>query len=322
MKKLCRLMFISLGVYAAGVTNVLAQEYPTKPVTFIVPYAAGGPVDGNSRVVAEYLSRLWKQPVVVMNKPGAGGSTGVVALAHSAPDGYTLMLTGTAIAAFKTLMKNPGVDVERDLAPISLVGVGPLVIMVNSQIPVKSLSEFISYARARPDKLNYGSSSALTTLLIEAFNQLAGIDTVRVVYSGEAPNALALSRGDVQMSVFSLNAAVPLLQTGKGNALALTTGKGRWPGLPQVPNAREGGLPGMDMPAQTGVFAPAGTPMEMRRKIARDIARYVAEPEATVQLARFGLLPESNTPEVFTEQIKQMVALYLQVGQKAKIQPE
>lgn len=322
VKKLFKLISILLFVAATGATNVFAQEFPVKPVTFIVPYGAGGPVDVNTRIVADFLAKLWKQPVIVINKPGAGGLNGLIAVAHAAPDGYTLTLTGTAIAAFKSVMKNPGLDVERELAPISLVGMGPLVIMVNSETPVKSLKEFISYARARPGKLNYGTSSASTTLTTEAFSQLAGIQMEGIPYAGEAQNSLAFSRGDVQLAVFSLNAAVPLLQAGKGRALMLTTESGRWAGLPDVPAAREAGLTGMDLPTQTGVFAPAGTPMEIRRKIARDIARFVANPDATPQLARLGLQPVANTPEEFTEQIKRLVANFSQVAQKAKIQPQ
>ncbi|MCJ0762357.1 Bug family tripartite tricarboxylate transporter substrate binding protein [Variovorax terrae] len=322
MKKLFRLVSILLLVAATGIANVAAQEFPTRPVTLIVPYGPGGPVDGQARLIAEYLSTLWKQPVIVSNKAGGGGLVGVVAMAHATPDGHTLAITGAAIAAFKSLMKNPGLDVDRDLAPISLVGIAPVVIAVSSQTPVKSLTEFISYAKARPGKLSYGSSSASNTLTIEAFNQLTGIQMVGIPYSGEAQNSLALSRGDVQLSFLTLNAAVPMMQAGKVRALSLTSESGRWPGLPDVPAAREAGLPGMDLPTQLGVFAPAGTPMEIRRKIARDIARFVAEPDMTPRLFRLGLQPVSNTPEEFTEQIKQLGVKFSQVAQKAKIQPE
>ncbi len=188
--------------------------------------------------------------------------------------------------------------------------------------PVKTLAELIAYAKQRPGKLNYGSSSASNTLTIEAFNQLAGIGVVGILYPGEAQNSLALARDDVQISFLTLSAAIPMLQAGKVRALSLTSESGRWPGLPDVPAAREAGLPGMDLPTQLGVFAPAGTPMEIRRKIARDLARFVAEPDVTPRLLRLGLQPAVNTPEEFTEQIKQLVAKFSQVAQKAKIQPE
>ncbi len=298
------------------------QNYPSRPVTLIVPYPAAGATDIVARLLAEHLKSAWKQPVLIDNRPGANAMVGVLAVARAAPDGHTLLLTGSSLSSYKALLKNPQVDPERELAPISLVFVVPVVLVVSAQTPIASLSEFISYARARLGKLNYATLGGGNLLTAETFNQLAGINGTRVAYKGEPLAALALSRDEVQFAFLSPNAVRTLVQTGKVRALALSTAGARSRVLPDVPTSMEAGLKGLDQAAWFGVLAPANTPDEIRRKVARDIGVFVSQPEVQARLTQLGIDPVSNSPEEFSKMITVETDKYGQVARNAGLEPE
>lgn len=314
-----RLYFLAAACLCAGAQ---AQVYPGRPVTLIVPYGAGGPVDIVGRLLADNLRVAWKQAVPVENRPGGNAMVGTLATVRAAPDGYTLLFAGSSLSSYKALLKNPQVDAERDLAPISLVMVVPVVMTVSPQTPITSLAEFISYAKARPGKLNYASLGGGNLLTGETFNQLAGISAVRISYNGAPQVELALARNDVQYAFIGANNAKPLAQAGKVKVLALTTAGARSRALPEVPTSAEAGLPGLDLPAWFGILAPANTSEEVRRKVARDIALFVNQTETLTRLAQLGIDPASNTPEEFSRMISAETAKSIQVARSAGLEPE
>lgn len=298
------------------------QNYPSRPVTLIVPYPAAGATDIVARLLAEHFRTVWKQPVPVENRPGANAMIGTLAVARAAPDGYTLLLTGASLSSYKALLKKPEVDPERDLAAISMVFLVPVVLAVSPATPATTLAEFISYAKVRPGKLNYATVGGGNTLTIELFIQLAGISGVRIAYRGEAPSALALSRDEVQFAFLSPSAVKTLIQSGKTKALTLSTARTRSRVLPDVPTSSQAGLEGLDQSAWFGVLAPANTSDAIRGKVARDIAAFVAQPETLSRLAQLGIEPFSNSPEEFSRLIAAEAAKFTQVGKTAGIEPE
>ncbi len=309
---------ILAAVHAAGAN---AQAYPSRPVTIVVPYGAG-PTDSTARLLGEHLRAAWNQTVVNENRPGANGMIGALAVARAAPDGYTLLYGGVSLASYKALYKKPEIDVERDLSGVSLVTTIPLVMLVSSQVPVSSLGEFISYAKARPGRLNYASVGGGATLIIESFTQLVGIDLVRVSYKGESLAAVAVSQDEVQFTFLSPVSAKTFTSIGKAKALALSTATARSRAMPEIPSASEAGLQGYDQSTWFGVVAPANTPLDIRRRIAKEIALFVAKPDIVNRLVPLGIEPQSNSPEEFSKMISTEIARYVEVGRKAKIEPE
>lgn len=314
---------IASGFLAAGhVTHAQAQAYPSRPVTIVVPYAAGGPTDAAARLLAEHFKLSWKETVVVDNRPGANAQLGTLAVARAAPDGHTLLFAGVSLPSYKVLYKKPEIDVERDLAPVSIVYVLPLIIMVSAETPVSTLAEFIRYAKARPGKLAYATSGGGMTLMIESLNQLAGIELLNVAYKGESPSATALMRNEVQFTFLSPVSAKGIAESGKAKAVALSTATMRSRAMPEVRTALEAGLQGYDQSAWFGVLSPANTPMEIRQALAREIAVFVKQPETLSRFGKFGLEPTSNSPEEFTRMIAAEIARYGEVARKSGIQPE
>lgn len=324
--------FLSIGITltcaiggwnaAPATAQNIAPNYPSRAVTIIVPYATGGPTDTVARLLSDHLKTSWGQAVLVDNRPGANAMVGTLAVARAAPDGHTLLFTGASLSSYKAVLKNPEVDVERELAPISLVFFLPVVVTVSAATPINTLAEFIKYARSRPGKLNYASAGGGNTLTAEAFNQLAGIEAVRVNYKGESPSALAVSRDEVQYAFVSPLAVKPLVLAGKVKALALSTASARSRALPEVPTSAEAGLPGLDLPAWFGLVAPANTPDEIRRKVAREAALFTARPDTIARLGQFGFEPLTNSPEEFTRMIASEAVKFAQIARAAKLELE
>ncbi len=322
MKQTFRMRLMMLAALAPLAAGAQTPAWPARQITLVVPYATGGPTDTTARLLSEHLKNAWGQAVVVENRPGANAVVGTQAVARAAPDGYTILFGGGSLSSYKTLLKKPEVDVERELAPISLVIVVPVVVTLSPQTPVSTMAEFIAYAKARPGKLNYGSGGGGNTLTAEAFAQAAGIELTRVNYKGESQVALAVSRDEVQVAFVSPLSVKPLLQAGKVKALALSTAKIRSRALPEVPTSLEAGIAGLDMPAWFGLLAPAGTPDEIRRKLSREVAVFSARADISSRLGQFGMEPVSNTPEEFTRMMAAEAAKYAQIARSAKIEPE
>jgi len=287
-----------------------AQAWPSKPVKIIVPFAAGGATDVVARLLAQKLTDQWGQSIVVENKLGAGGNIGADAVAKSAPDGYTLLLTsGAIVTASQHMYKNMPFDPDKDLLPITNVATGPQMIAVSPSVPVKDLRELIAYAKANPGKINYGSAGigSQTHLAAENFAHSAGgLTLTHVPYKGESAALTDLMGGQIQMATPNFAAAVALAKEGKIRALAVTS-RERNPQMPDVPSASDT-LPDFENAGWFGLMAPAGTPREIIEKVQRDSAKIIRSEEFRARLAQLGMEPVGNTPAEFASAIKMQSA--------------
>jgi tripartite-type tricarboxylate transporter receptor subunit TctC len=305
-----RRKFLTLAGGAALIWPLTADaqqpaDYPTRPITLIVPYAPGGGNDVLARGVAEPMGKTLGQPIVIENHGGAGGSLGTRQVAKSAPDGYTLGLGGTGTLAIDpTLYPNVGYDPRKDFAPVGLIATGPLIILVNPSLPAHNVREFIALAKAEPGKLNYasagkGSGIHLGTVL---FALTAGIDIVHVPYRGTGPALTDLLGGHVSMYFSSLPSAVGLVKEGKLRALGVT-GLKRSPIFPDVPTVAEQGLPGFEAVLHYGIVAPAGTPRPIIAKLNAALCEALGDEAVAKRLATEGAEPLSTTSEEYAADI-------------------
>ena len=296
-------LFASLFVLFASFG--FAQPYPSKPIHLIVPFPPGGPTDIVGRLVGQKLSEGIGQPVVVENRPGAGGTVGSTAAAKSAPDGYTLLYGSTStLAIAPSLYRNIAYDPQKSFAPISLVSSGPILIAVNAQVPAKTLKEFIDLAKKQPGKMSYSSGGNGTPphLAGELFKAIAGVDLLHVPYKGGGPAINDVAGGQVQAVFEGQVALLPHLQSGRIRALAITGAK-RNPALAQVPTVAEAGLPQYDANFWSGLVAPAGTPAETISKLNAVLVKALQSPEVRETLTRQGLEPAGNSPQQFAAHI-------------------
>ena len=313
-----RMVAITLAVVIVGsaaATTAWAQAYPTKPVKLVVPFPPGGSLDITGRLLAQKLTETWGQPVVVENKPGAGGNIGADLVAKSPPDGYTILL-----GALSTHAVNPNLyakmpyDAVKDFAPISLIAITPNVLVVNAASPVNNVREFIAYAKANPGKLAFGSGSngSAGHLAGELFKVETGSDAVHVPFKGGAPATQALLAGDTQFMFDNLANAMAQVKAGKLKALAVTTAQ-RSPLVPELPTMAEAGLPGFDISTWYGLFAPAGTPTAIVAKWNADVTRILNSPDVRARLVADGAEPSPNTPEQFAQMIARELSKYARI---------
>ena len=285
-------------------TECLAQDYPTRPVRIIVPFGAGGPADVTARLLGNILQEKFGQPFVIENRPGAGGVIGTLEVAKSAPDGYTLLMMSNTQTANESLVPQRKYELMRDLAPIAPVNYSDLVIVVNPQVPAKTLQEFIALAKSQPGKLNYASSGQGTPYHMagELFKTMAGIDVVHVPYrnSGEARSGVI--GGQVQMMIDAVPTMAPNVSAGQVRALA-TTGKARQR-LPDVPTVSEAGVPGYEATIWLGLMAPAGTPKPIIDKLNAAINAVIRRPDIVKLWTEQGAVPMSMTPEEFDKYLR------------------
>jgi tripartite-type tricarboxylate transporter receptor subunit TctC len=286
------LIAAAAGLGASAFSHpVNAQAWPAKPIMLIAPYPAGGGVDTVARIIAERLSAKLNQPITVDNKPGAGSTIGGAALARSAPDGYTLMLGSIvdyAIAphAHKSLSFDP----QKDLLPISEIGYGTVALIVNADLPVKTVKELIALAKAKPGTLNYASSGlgGLQHLNAEMFKQMAGIDMVHVPYKGTAQFMPDLIAGRIPLSIDSLPAHLPNIKAGRTRALAVANAT-RSSTLPDVPTFIEAGVAGYESATNYTLYAPARTPQDIVLMLNREINAIIQEPAVVEKFATLGI---------------------------------
>ena len=276
----------------------LAQaDYPAKPIRIVVPVAPGGGTDYTARLIAEKLAPVLGQPVIVENRPGASGNVGVQAVATAPADGYTLVMPITSFPINPSLQKLP-FDTVKDFTPVVLAGVLPLLLVVNDQVPAKNVSELIMLVKERPQAINYANSGNGTTahLAGELFNRMAGVKMVSVNYKGGGPAVTDLLGGHVQVYFATIPSVLQHVDAGKLRALAVTS-TSRLPELPNVPTVAESGLPGFDVTAWFGLFAPAGTPKPIVGRLNREIVKILATPEVKEKMAVHGMRPGGGTPE-------------------------
>jgi tripartite-type tricarboxylate transporter receptor subunit TctC len=299
-------IIIAAVVVFGTIAPAAAQNYPNRPVRFIVPFAPGGNTDVQGRLIAQKLTEAWNQQVVVDNRAGAGGTLGVEMLSKAPADGYTI-----ALASFGNILVGPslfpklGYDPLKDLAPVVLVSQPPGLLVVNPGVPVKNVGELIAYARANPDKLNYGSAGSGTWnhLFAEHFKALTGIKMTHIPYKGANLAVTDVISGQIQISFAPFPPALPQIKSGRLRVLGVTSPQ-RSPLLPEVPTVAESGLPGYSAATWFAVLAPAKTPQTVIGKLNRDINAALLRPEVRAAFAADGTEPAGGTPEQLQESMR------------------
>jgi tripartite-type tricarboxylate transporter receptor subunit TctC len=292
-----------------------AQAYPSQPIKIIVPFTAGGTTDILARTIGQKLSEAWRQPVIVENRPGAGGNIGADVVAKAKPDGYTILMgtIGTQSINASLYAKMP-YDAAKDFAPVTLVAMVPNVLVVNPAVKAKTVSELVALAKAKPGELNFASSSTGGSphLSGEMFKQMTGANIVHVPYKGSAPAITDLLGGQVSLMFDNLPSALPQVKAGKLRALAVTSAR-RSQAAPDIPTIAESGVPGYEVDSWFGILAPAGTPKEIVNKLNAEIVRILQIPEVRERLLEQGAEPVGDTPEHFAEHIRKETVKWARV---------
>jgi tripartite-type tricarboxylate transporter receptor subunit TctC len=277
----------------------LAQDYPTRPIRMVVPFAPGGSTDILARLISKQLHERLGQPVVVENRAGGGGHIGADHVAKAAPDGYVLLTAGIPQAIGMTLFKNVPYQLDRDLAPITLLATFPSVIAVHPSLPVKTVKDLIALARARPGELNYGANPGSPNhLAIELLNVMGKVKTVHIPYKGAGPVVTDLVAGHLHMASMGLPSAMSMVQAGRLRPIAVTSAT-RFAGLPDVPTVQESGVPDYEVTSWYGVFAPAKTPPALIKRLHTEITAGLKAPEVVERLKTLGAEPSGAGPEEF-----------------------
>jgi tripartite-type tricarboxylate transporter receptor subunit TctC len=318
----CAVSCIAAATVAAP--SAAQDKWPSKPITYIVPFAAGGTTDVLARVIASKLGPALGASVIVDNKPGAGGNIGSDYVAKSAPDGYTI-LGGTisSHAINVSLYPNMPYDPIKSFQPVTLIGTLPNVLVVNANSPYQNLKDLIAAAKAKPEALTFGSSGNGTSqhLSSELFQSMTGARMLHIPYKGSAPAMQALLGQQVDLVFENILAAVPLIQSGKLRALGVTSSK-RATSLPDVPSLSEAGLPGYEIVSWQAVFAPAGTPQPIVQRLAAEIGKIINEPDVKSRLAGLGVEPSGAGPAELAALQKSEVAKWGKLIKAANIKVE
>ena len=305
MRSICALIGWVVVATAFVASGSIAQEYPSKPIRFVVPYSPGGTGDLLARLFAERMQRIFGSPVVVENRAGANGNIGTELVARASADGYTILFTpAEPLVINKTLYAPLKFDVEA-MQPVSMIAVTPLVLIVNPKLPADTLQQFVSHAKANPDRLNYGSQGKGSTAHITAamFGSMAGVRLVHVPYQGGGPAMAALLAGQVDMMFVVLSSALPHIRSGKVRVLGIGSER-RHVTLPDTPAVAES-LPGFASANWFGMAAPAGTPIAAVNKLAAAAADAIKESDVATRLAELSLTPVGSTPEEMARYLKQ-----------------
>jgi tripartite-type tricarboxylate transporter receptor subunit TctC len=321
-----RRQLLQSAVSAALVPSLVqAQDkYPSKPITWVCPYAAGGNADSRSRQVAKAMSAILGQPIIIDNKAGAGGNIGTEVIARAKPDGYTIGMGNFApLAVNHALFKKLNFDPANDVVPIGLIEKGPLILMVRNDSPYKSVKDIVAAAKANPGKLSYasggiGGSHHLSGALLE---NAAGIDLIHAPYKSGAAGATDLMGGQVQMMFEQMYSAMPAIKGGRLRALAITS-KTRSPLLPDLPTMAEQGFPAIEVLNWQGLIAPKGISPELVRTLNAALNKALQDPEVKDKILSQGNEMGGGTPEVFAALIKTEAPRWGKVVRDAKIEPE
>jgi len=307
---------LALAMLASGAH---AQAWPAKPIKWVVPFAPGGTTDILARTIGDKLAIALGQPVIIENKPGAGGGVGADYTAKAPADGYTIMggtISTHAINA--SLYKSLPYDPVKDFAPITLIARVPNMLVVNPDVPVKNVAELIALMKASPAKYTFASSGNGTSqhLSGELFKTMAGVEMQHIPYKGSPPALQDVVGGQVTMTFDNITTAWPLAKGGKLRALAVTTAK-RSSVAPEVPTLAESGLAGYEVGSWQGVFAPAGTPPEIVKRLNTEIVKIIRMPDVNEKLTALGAEPVGNTPEEFGALVRAEVGKWADVVKKS-----
>jgi tripartite-type tricarboxylate transporter receptor subunit TctC len=315
-------VIVPLAMLVSGA--VFGQGYPSRPIRVVVPFSAGaGVTDIMARLVGQHLGASLGQPVVIENRPGAGGIPGTEAVSKAAPDGYTLLMTNVALVVNSYLYSKLPYDPERDFTPVTLVNTAPLLLVVHPTVAAKSVKELIAYAKAHPGELSFGSGGVGSTphLSGELFKSLAGIDVLHVPYKGGAPALNDLIGGQLSFMVENMPGTMPFVRSGKLRALAVTSPR-RSPLEPALPTMAEAGVPGYEVVGWNGIVAVKGTPPEIVARLHIEVAKILRAPDVRERLAALGAEPIGNTPDEFGAFIKAEMARWGKIIREKGIRSE
>ena len=315
---------VSILVLLPAAHTVLGQAYPSKPIRMVVPFAAGaGSNDIMARLIAQKLSESFGQQVVVDNRPGASGIVGCDIVAKAQPDGYTVLMMSLTFAVNPSLFRKLPFDSGTDFVPVTMVASAPLMLVVHPSVPAKSVAELVAYAKANPDKLNFGSGGPGATphLAGEMFKMMAGIRITHIPYKGGAPALADLVGGQIQLMLENIPGTLPFVKAGKLRALAVTDTK-RSPVVPDLPTLDEAGLKGYELVGWNGLFLPRNTAKPVVTKLYSETRQALMLPDVKERLAQMGAEGVGDTPEQFAVFIKAEIAKWAKVVQAAGIQVE
>lgn len=317
-KRWLRAAALALGLVATGAG---AQQYPTKPVRLMVPYAPGGGTDILARLFAQKLTEAWGQTVLVENRPGADGVIGSEAIVNSPPDGHNLVLVVAAHLINPFVKSKLPFDVVKDFTPVTLVSASPWVVVVNPAVPASNIRELIALAKAQPGKLTFGSSEPSSRLAGEQFKAQAGVNLLHVAYKGGSQIMTDLLGGHIQVGFTSVLTVLQHYKSGKLRVLGVG-GRNRSPSMPDIPTVIEGGLPGYETSAWYGLYGPPNMPADITNKIQREIARIAKLPDVRDRLTQLGAEPVANTPEEFAAFGRSEYAKFERLVREAGMKPE
>jgi tripartite-type tricarboxylate transporter receptor subunit TctC len=314
----------SLAIVAGATTCTLAQTYPAKPIRMIAAQSAGGVTDALARTFAQKFNEAWKQPVVVENRAGAGGTIGTEIVVRAPADGYTLLLSSAGpIVINQSLYPALGYDPLKTLVPIAFIASSALVLVTHPSVPVKSVSDLIALAKARPGRLTYGSggSGSPPHLTAELFKTAAGVDITHIPFKGSAPSVLALVGGQIDMSFSTVIIVLPQVQAHRLRALAVTSPR-RSQAMPGLATMSETGMPGFESQQWFGLFGPAGVPPEIVNQLNLEAARIVASPAMRERLATDGAEPGTLTQREFAAFLQADAARWARVVRQSGAKAE
>ena len=310
--------FVAALFFICG--SAVGQAYPSRPVKVVVPFAAGGAVDTVARLLSQRMSDVLRQPVLVDNRPGAGGIIASELVARSPADGYTLLMASISQAVTPSMYKKLPFDAMKDIVPVSQITTSALVLTASPKLPATSLQALVAMAKQKPGSINYGSTGVGTSthLAVELLNLVSGANMVHVPYKGDAPQINALMSGEVQIGLVPSTTVLAHIQGNRLRALAVT-GIKRLALLPDVPTLVEAGFTGLELNSWIGLFAPAGVPAENLGRFQGELARVLATQEIKTRFTEWGYDPVGSTPQEFTVRYQADVAIFARVIREARI---
>ena len=321
-----RLFYVALALTLVGgfAAPALAQDYPSKTVSVIVPYPPGGSVDGVARILVQKLNETLGQHFIVENRAGgASGTVGAAAVAKASPDGYTLMVSASVHVINPFLYNNIPYDAVKDFTPVTLLAEGPLIVSTTPSVPANNLKDFFELVRKEPQKFTFGTTSigSASHLAIELLKRDAGIDTLVIAYKGTGPALTDLMSGHIQLLADPMLSSLPLAQAGKIKALGLTSLK-RAAAAPEIATVEESGMKGFEFVSWYGLWGPKNLPADISAKLQSEVSKILARPEMKERLAVLGFDPIGSTSDQFAKYIDTEMAKYSKIIQDAKIKPE
>ena len=317
IKTIARASILAISVFGG---SAMAQAWPTKTISLVVPFPAGGTTDVLARAVGAELSKSLGQPVIVEGKPGAGATLGADFVAKAKPDGYTLLMGAVHHTIATSVYKKLPYSFQKDFAPVTTVALVPNILVINPSTPARTVAELVGYAKANAGKLTFGSNGNGTAqhLIGAQFEVMGGVELLHVPYKGSGPLTTDLLGGQISMSFDTITPVLPYIKSGKLQALAVTTAK-RSSTLPDVPTLDESGMKGFNLGTWFGILAPAATPKDIVVRLNTEIVKIINAPDFKKKMSEIGAEPIGNTPEQMAAQIKEDTERYAKLVKDAKV---